>query len=109
MIHIQVDDEQRKWDLAKKVQHEKALVEQRKIVIAVQPAVLQIDIVAPKVKNIFEDAVLERKKAQKLQMEPTVSKMNEIANQMKTTEMTDGNEGSSRPTSRIEEITAEIG
>jgi len=35
LIHIQVDDEQRKWDLAKKVQHEKALVEQRKIVIAV--------------------------------------------------------------------------
>jgi len=54
LIHIQVDEEQRKWDLAKQLQEEKALAEQRKIVVAVQPAVLQIDIVAPKVKNIFE-------------------------------------------------------
>tara|TARA_B110000285_G_C14702676_1_gene414145 strand:- start:334 stop:504 length:171 start_codon:yes stop_codon:yes gene_type:complete len=54
LIHIQVDEEQRKWDLAKQLQEEKALAEQRKIVVAIQPAVLQIDIVAPKLKNIFE-------------------------------------------------------
>jgi hypothetical protein len=68
LIHIQVDEEQRKWDLAKQLKEEKALAEQRKIVVAVQPAVLQIDIVATKVKNIFEEAALEQKKEQKPQV-----------------------------------------
>ena len=68
MIHIEVDEEQRKWDLAKKAQEEKALEEQRKIVVAIQPAVLQIDIVAPEVKNIFKEAGVEQKKEQRLQM-----------------------------------------